>query len=90
MESSTSIQTTRVGHQSLPEKKEISKPNDIQTYEQVAIKMPKTIIEILRKTDINEGPAAWIKNQIREDVKAALDVAQPELWIKAFQPLALL
>ena len=65
------------------EKTEKTEPNDIE-YEQVAIKVPKTIMEFLRKTDIDEGPAAWIEGQIREDVKAALDVAQPELWIKAF------
>ena len=55
-------------------------------YEQVTVKVPKPIMEFLRKTDCdNVGPESWIESAIVEDVRSYLEfVEAKELadWFK--------
>jgi hypothetical protein len=53
-------------------KKEINLNHDY--YESVTIKVPKLIMEFLRKTDVdNIGAEAWIEERLIESVRSYLD-----------------
>lgn len=54
-------------------------------YEQVTIKVPKLILEFLRKTDPdNEGPTAWIEQTVVDDVRAQIEGADSLDWASCF------
>jgi len=65
---------------------EKTEPNTPIEFESVTVKVPKPIMDFLRKTDIdNEGPEAWIEWQIVESVRAYLECEHTEEWVTVFK-----
>lgn len=68
------------------EKAEKTEPNVPIEFEQVTIKVPKPIMEFLRKTDCdNIGPEAWIEETIVDSVRAYFDAVEAEELVDWFK-----